>query len=115
MNDVVYRQAAIRTVKTIYKMCDTGDIRDYRDMLVEAFNVLPSAQPGWIPVTERLPKPEDEVLLTMDYKGRRYVEMGNIWSDGTVHSYIDEYLTPDGRKYRKVVAWMPMPKPWKGR
>lgn len=44
-DDVISRQAAIRTVKTIYKMCDTGDMRDYRDLMLEAFEVLPPAQP----------------------------------------------------------------------
>ena len=79
----------------------------------ELHRLFTPKQPGWIPVTERLPKPEDEVLLTMDYRGRRCVELGNIWSDGTVHTYVDEYLTPDGRKYRNVVAWCELPTPYR--
>jgi len=100
--DLISRQAAIDALAEWHDVAITNRL-----------NNLPSAQ-QWIPTSERLPEPEDEVLLTMDYKGRRYVELGNIWSDGTVHTYLDEYLTPDGRKYRKVIAWMPLPEPWKG-
>ena len=105
MNDLISRQAAIDAVKDAV-------IKDEQQYAEDALKALPSAQ-RWIPTSERLPEPEDEVLLTMDYKGRRYVELGNIWSDGTVHTYVDEYLTPDGRKYRKVIAWMPLPEPYR--
>ena len=108
MNDLISRQAAIDVIEAgrLTKLIDA-------ETAVNGLKALPSAQ-QWIPVAERLPEPKDEVLLTMDYKGRRYVELGNIWSDGTVHTYVDEYLTPDGRKYRKVIAWCPLPEPWKG-
>jgi len=116
-DDTISRQDAINAI------CEDGTAlerqgrysltmaeRKQRD--ADILEALPSAQ-RWIPCKERLPKPEEEVLLTFDYKKRRYVETGNIWSDGTAHCYADDYLTPDGRKYRKVVAWMPLPEPYR--
>ena len=39
--------------------------------------------------------------------------MAEYFSDGFV-GYDDEYLTTEGRKYRKAVAWLPKPEPYKG-
>lgn len=51
MTDLINRQAAIATVRAMREKCDTGSIDDYHDMMVEAFEVLPSGQPKgkWIP------------------------------------------------------------------
>ena len=43
MDDMISRQAAIGTAEIMYERCDTGDIIDYRDMMVESLKVLPSA------------------------------------------------------------------------
>lgn len=43
--DCVSRQDAIGTVKHMREVCDTDDINDYYDLMLEAFNVLPSARP----------------------------------------------------------------------
>ncbi len=68
----------------------------------------------WIPCSEKLPDSEKEVLITFDFKGRRSVDIGTIGEDGTAYCYSDEYLTPEGRRYRKAVAWMDIPSPYKG-
>lgn len=44
MNDLISRQAAINTVLIIRQRCDTNDIDDYRDTLVECFKVLPPGE-----------------------------------------------------------------------
>ena len=72
-----------------------------------------SADP-WIPVTEGLPEEHKEVLVTYDFRGHRSLGTASMYHDKSFHGYDDEYLTPDGRKYRKVVAWMNLPDPWKG-
>lgn len=51
MVDYIDRQAAINTAKTMCDRCDTGDILDYRDLMVESLTVLPSAQPE--PLTDK--------------------------------------------------------------
>ena len=43
MSDTVKREKVIATINTMYDCCDTGDITDYRDLMLEAVKVLPSA------------------------------------------------------------------------
>lgn len=68
----------------------------------------------WIPISERNPSESGEYLVTCDFKGKRYVEIkeyfaqSNDWVGNN-----DEFLTRSGRKYTKVVAWMPLIKPYK--
>ena len=75
--------------------------------------VVPSAQPPWIPCSERLPEigekgTSDMVLLC--------------WSDGqrTVGAYQGNrtfvgQAWPEARSCRvTVTAWMPLPNPWRG-
>lgn len=95
-----------------------------RAFIHEAENLLkdvPSAQ-QWIPVTERLPEEEVDVLVTRHFhsdnvlrkKGiteKYYVEVANRIDDEWV-SYSDEYKIR--RHLHEVVAWMPLPKPWEG-
>ena len=70
-------------------------------------------QTRWIPVSERLPEVGSEVLVCFDFKGKRSVYISNFYGDGEFHGLDDEYLTSEGRKYRKAVAWMPQPEPYK--
>lgn len=104
----------------------------------------------WIPVTERLPVPETEVLITArrKYTGGKFVDIVTtaIYEDGTIlendsiwcwyeieGKYDEEndcYIIPEGwwedRHYNpddvynnivddKVIAWMPLSKPYKER
>ena len=74
---------------------------------------LPSAQPEqrWIPVTERLPKYDDWQLVTiLDESGDtpyRYSDFG--WYLEAAKCWVVE-----AAQRTDIVAWMPLPKPWKG-
>lgn len=82
----------------------------YRDGI--AIMNLPSAQsePKWIPCEERLPEEDTEVLVTgengeidiAEWKYDSWTEDDVVVWEGSGYSYIDP------------VAWMPLPKPWKG-
>ena len=66
----------------------------------------------WIPVTETLPEPAQEVLVTYTSNGRnRFVEIGSIW-EGEWALANDEYMIPGST--RTVLAWKPMPEPYRG-
>ena len=71
----------------------------------------------WTPVTEALPEEDTDVLVTVrcdglkDMKGRTYVEVAS-HIGGEWVSYSDEFKVLRHRHH--VIAWMPLPKPWRG-
>lgn len=69
------------------------------------------AAPEWISVEERLPEEYVSLLVCFDFKGRKRVDVAELWPDGKFHNYSDEHLTPEGRKYRRATHWMPLPEP----
>jgi hypothetical protein len=44
-SDLISRQAAIETARTMYERCDTLDMLDYCNLMLTALKELPSAQP----------------------------------------------------------------------
>ena len=69
-----------------------------------AVEVEDSLQGEWIPCSERLPKENTEVLISLEWG----IDIGE-YRNGDWHSeWINHYDDDD------VLAWMPLPKPWKG-
>ena len=83
-------------------------------------------EPHWIPVTERLPEEETDVLVTVHFLGLKrthrngwnehikesfYVEVAS-HINGEWNSASDEYKIAKDR--HKVVAWCELPEPYKG-
>lgn len=104
MSDMIDRQAAIKALGERPMVWVNSDYelgaRNQYDADVLALETLPPAQPGWIPVTERLPKDDGDYLVTT-HSGQiaRYIFIGG---------YSEEYWR------RCATAWMPLPTPWKG-
>lgn len=65
----------------------------------------------WIPVTERLPKHGQIVLITNDKGNVRSGRFRGVefWKDD-----VDAYWIFKGNTVEHVVAWMPLPDPYKG-
>lgn len=68
------------------------------------------ALPRWVPVTERLPEPSVEVLVTHLHNGKTYVEEA---------SYRDPFDAEEPGSWwsgdwdiHNVIAWQPKPAPW---
>ena len=106
--DVVSRQAAIEAMKKL----EQEDIEAYGCSIPEGFDgeraseairllasVQPKAKTGWIPVSERLPKENERCLCSYKDEEGECIDFG---------------LFKDGAWYVKgVVAWMPLPEPYK--
>jgi hypothetical protein len=105
--DTIYRQAAIDTLAEWHDAAITNRL-----------NNLPSAQPvakdinvhvkhpGWIPCSERLPKVREWVLCQCRAGIMDVLRLtdDNDWNKDSTHIYMHSF----------VVAWMPLPEPWKG-
>ena len=76
----------------------------------DAVKALPSADrpQGWIPCSDRLPKDEGIFLVTME----TYVF--NEYSHPVGTSFYSPSFGWVNASPNKVLAWMPLPKPWKG-
>ena len=107
MSDLISRQVAIDAIE-ITPFDDYGDYMRARE-LIEA---LPSAQPHWIPCSERLPK-EDMTrtltTITTPHKGTN-VRSGHFYKGMFFNDNGDCWNSTD----EEVLAWMPLPDPYKG-
>lgn len=123
MSDLISRQAAKDALAKLvpYAICDAST-ESYTNGLTDAYNLicqLPSAQPEqrWIPISERLPEEKinpntsdfEEVLCSTTFGDVRAYKFGTPLGWKEPHFWngcgmMDEY----------VLAWMPLPEPWKG-
>lgn len=75
------------------------------DALIEAINNAPTIdlEPKWTPCSEELPKKPCECLATIEVR---------IWEN--THRIVRKVKFANGRfkEADKVVAWMPLPKPY---
>lgn len=100
MSDLISRADAICEVL----------VNDGIDNIVERIKALPSAEAEWVPVSERLPE-EGRYLVTTTLSVfspqiLNYDEDGGEWFyDGCKSMDVEVPC---------VIAWMPLPKPWKG-
>ena len=135
--DTIYRQAAIDAMIEWYG-CEPSDIDDFRKIV----DKLPSADrpqeegikniivnapleterlQEWIPCSERLPNKNGEYLVTI-------IQNESSFQQGVTDIFIRS-LAPANILYGKgfgeqlvwrqelwedIVAWMPLPEPWKG-
>ena len=122
MDDLIRRQAAIDAL-------DTGlwGVEWDKALATAMLKDLPSAQPEqrWIPCSERLPEEDTEVLISYRYKeGEGDTDHVNIdiTSYGTtcfggreIHT-LKEWRQPFDYFHAnyEVIAWMPLPEPYKG-
>ena len=113
--DLISRQAAIYVLHGYFDgMLETDTICP-KD-LYNLFEVLPSAQSEqqWIPCSERLPEESGQYLITVRYKhvdGYEdvYAEHGE-WGNGKW----DMFCFGHCGEVESILAWMPLPEPYKG-
>lgn len=109
-------------------MAATGTVREYVEKMCKIDSA--DSERGWIPVTERLPEDERDVLLTLEStngNGYREYSVGcyiQVFDEDAEKHWFDRqygYLEWDrysnghgGCSLYKVTAWMPLPKLYKG-
>ena len=76
------------------------------DTIDEVLSGMP-AEPRWIPVTDGLPKIGDRALVTIPSIGETFVTIGTY--AGEYRWHISDYGFCE-----KVIAWQPLPSPYKG-
>ena len=105
MADLIDRQAAIDAVNEYLRISEVSKTVQNMTSIQAILKWLPSAEPRWIPCSERLPKDGQGVLVTVD-DNEFDIKVGScIYSDGVFFSALYDL---------DVIAWMPLPEPWKG-
>lgn len=104
--DAISRPAAIDVTNAIWRV--TGDKNVVK--VWEQLKGLPPAEPPWIPCSERLPRHQTQVIVS------GYDDSGDIPIDYTACGWVTKdgkYWIVDNNIDNFIVAWMPMPKPYK--
>ena len=114
--DLISRQAAIDAVNEWLKLYVINRTMSNATSIQDILRQLPSAQPEqrWIPCSERLPEESGQYLITVRYKhvdGYEdvYAEHGE-WGNGKW----DMFCFGHCGEVESILAWMPLPEPYKG-
>lgn len=120
--DCISRQAAIDAANSrkTAEQCEAGKTRNWTiDICVDMIKQLPSAQPEpqWIPCERNLPEDYTDVLAWFEYF--RYGDYNCLYQTYGIGSYSMEYDSwminhETGWRKLRVIAWMPLPEPWRG-
>ena len=124
MNDSISRQAVIETAENVaFAVDEHGSAEGWLAMLVNSLEILPSTQPenDWIPISERLPEANGRYLVT-----RGLNACGSLWNRIYIANYSDlmgiksvkiwwqgNVGKSDFEQLDDVLAWMPLPKPYR--
>lgn len=107
-----------------------NDISDALYMAVEALQTPPISQRSmyqagyrqalkdrpkgeWIPVSERLPRARESVLLAVNHKYGNWVGEGCYWETTDNHIIWKGYRWNATYWDDEIIAWMPLPKPYR--
>ena len=114
MDDLISRQAAIDAMNAQHRYDEFYWEHKMESVpfnaVISILKNLPSAQPErWIPVTERLPKEGQVVLITNEKGNVKHGQYRGVYPSNKVNWWWWKKNTTE-----EVVAWMPLPEPWRG-
>ena len=103
MSDLISKAKVLETYSELYWFDSDCEVvsKAEVDKIYELLQSLPSAEPQWIPVSERLPK-EYAQYLAYFKNGECYVYWleDSDWSRSII-------------ELEEIVAWMPLPEPYR--
>ena len=105
-DDSISRQAVVDLVEELETQRLKGDIDLLYAPMIKGVRALPSAQPQWIPCSERLPAYGEDVLISIG----GYCNVGHIVSVNEEERY-NWYFSGWYHSPNDVDAWMPLPEP----
>lgn len=119
-DDWISREQAKKFLyEEIERLHDDGLYDCFSRIIDDMYNELPSVTPQptrWIPCSERLPEEEGWYLVTIqsDKTEKRRTE-NDLFAIGIAeaHKHTPYKFCKDGHR-QTVVAWMPIPEPYKG-
>ena len=83
--------------------------------IMDAFDeYVESNEPHWIPVAERLPKPRESVIISVNGKYGDWIGEGCYWETTENHVIWKGYRWNATYWDDEIIAWMPLPEPYKG-
>lgn len=115
MDDTISRRVAIDAladyIHNVDRVYSTGKLThdDCMDAAHSVLDELPTAQ-RWIPCKERLPEDEEEVIVSVHYSG----DNADDYTASGWYAVAGDFWVVDNEANEYVVAWMPLPEPWKG-
>ena len=112
MSDLIRREDAVSAISDLLMIQLQGKRLPTWNEVYNAINDIPSAEPErWIPVTEALPINDVDVIVSvLDDSGDtpyRFTSVGWCTPNG-------QYWVVDNEMCYGVIAWKPLPEPWRG-
>lgn len=86
---------------------------DNKEILTNALVKKLEQEPRWIPVTEDVP-PKGTICLWCNKQGSVFASEITYRSEFSSHVGKHGYFCNGLENYGDIVAWMPLPLPWKG-
>jgi len=106
-----YKHIAVKVLNALPSAEATGALDDaIAKYVADGYMLPPSADAEWIPCSERLPEKGEVVLIT---NGKGNVRCGQYRSEHDVRDGM-HYWWWKGKTVESVLAWMPLPAPYKG-
>ena len=108
MSDLIRREDAIKAIEELPNAYNGWSDAYDKAYIIGTLEEVPSADrpQGWIPCSERLPTKAGHYLCSFNKPNRIdniYVDLA-YWTGSRWYGYLAN----------EIIAWMPLPEPWKG-